>query len=388
MSFGYEYRVDEAHEAQEFLRYIPTLAKPSEIPESLEADKTIIHTGSEVDSNSDSCSVVSCDDTYPSRNHVDENSGSEFEDDSPLATLSMYSANPSYPNSPVKRDFFSTEYESIVDRVNKSNITDKVTSSSKRLFKRNRDLLARQFLHALDKEVFHDKISESALDNEVKVSWSKSFNTTAGRATLKQPRSRTFLGQRVQAYIELSEKVVDCEYKLYNTLAHESCHLACWLIDKEMQSPHGACFKAWAKRLMNKFPSIEVTSKHNYDIDYKYKWLCMNEACNKLYQRHSKSIDPKRHVCAICRTGLLQIAPVARLLNPFQLFMKENMGNIKRQYPTLSHKEIMHKVASEYRLAMSIDSQKSDSPGFLNVMQKFDDLSLKNKKNVMIHAEI
>ncbi|WBW73406.1 protein-DNA covalent cross-linking repair [Schizosaccharomyces osmophilus] len=388
MSFGYERNINEDHEAEEFLRYIPTLAKPLETPEFLEADKSIIRTGSDMDSNSDKSSFIFCDDSLQIENHVYDPSRLDLEDDSSLADISTCSANSSYPTSPVKRDFFAMESESIMDRISKSNAADKVTSYTKRQFKRNRESLAKQFLHILDSEVFQGKLSEYVLNNEILVTWSKSFSTTAGRATLKRPRSKSHLIQHVQAYIELSEKVVDCDYRLYNTLAHESCHLACWLIDREMQSPHGACFKGWAKRLMNKFPSIEVTSKHNYDIDYKYKWLCMNEACNKLYQRHSKSIDPKRHICALCTSRLVQIAPVTRLLNPFQLFMKENMASIKRQYPTLSHKELMTKVALEYRHAISTQSQKSNSTGFLNVMQELDDLSLKHKQDLMKHASI
>ncbi|EPX72546.1 HMG box protein [Schizosaccharomyces octosporus yFS286] len=379
MSFGYEHNVNEDCEAEEFLKYIPTLAKPLKAPQSLEGAKTSIRAGSDVDSSSDNCSVISADDFYQTQNHIYDTSGLNSEDDFPVADISTCSENSLFPASPVKRDFFTMESEHIMDRINKSNAADKVTSSSKRQFKRNRDSLAKQFLHILNMEVFQGKLTECILDNEILVMWSKSFNTTAGRATLKRPRSKSNLIQHVHAYVELSEKVVDCEYRLYNTLAHESCHLACWLIDREMQSPHGACFKAWAKRLMNKFPSIEITSKHNYDIDYKYKWLCINEACNKLYQRHSKSVDPKRHVCALCTSRLVQIAPVARILNPFQLYMKENMARIKRHYPMLSHKELMNKVASEYRQTVSTQPRRPGSPGYLNVTQKLDDLSLKYK---------
>jgi predicted SprT family Zn-dependent metalloprotease len=46
-----------------------------------------------------------------------------------------------------------------------------------------------------------------------------------------------------QASIELSCKVVDSEYRLMNTLVHEMCHAATWLIDNTSKPPHGPQFK-------------------------------------------------------------------------------------------------------------------------------------------------
>ena len=76
--------------------------------------------------------------------------------------------------------------------------------------------------------------------------------------------------------IELSTKVLDEDSRIQNTLAHEMCHLACWIIDKNPQENHGRLFKSWyvahschlilahltsiirGAKVMRKVPHIEV----------------------------------------------------------------------------------------------------------------------------------
>ncbi len=64
--------------------------------------------------------------------------------------------------------------------------------------------------------------------------------------------------------IQLAEKILDCDGKsshnrdlgvvsslnclserIRNTLSHEMCHLACWIIDEAPTENHGALFKHW-----------------------------------------------------------------------------------------------------------------------------------------------
>ena len=59
------------------------------------------------------------------------------------------------------------------------------------------------------------------------------------------------VGRTRQARIELSTKVLTDEDRLASTLAHEMCHAAAWLLDGEMQPPHGRCFKKWADLVMS-----------------------------------------------------------------------------------------------------------------------------------------
>ena len=45
--------------------------------------------------------------------------------------------------------------------------------------------------------------------------------------------------------VELSVKVIDNESKLRNTLVHELCHVAAWLVDHVNKPPHGKEFQKW-----------------------------------------------------------------------------------------------------------------------------------------------
>mmetsp|Transcript_5656 Transcript_5656/g.23960 ORF Transcript_5656/g.23960 Transcript_5656/m.23960 type:complete len:130 (+) Transcript_5656:1034-1423(+) len=111
------------------------------------------------------------------------------------------------------------------------------------------------------------------------------------------------------AGIVLSTKVLDSPLKLYRTLAHEMCHAAQWVIDGKPKPPHGAPFKKWVKRFRMFDPSLDITTCHQYDIEYRYKYEC--EACRHTYGRHSKSIDVNRKVCGNCR-GKLRLLPGER----------------------------------------------------------------------------
>lgn len=119
--------------------------------------------------------------------------------------------------------------------------------------------------------------------------------------------------------IELATKVTDTEEKLKHTLSHELCHIAAWILSKESNPPHGNAFKLWsvslpqtllsletlytpllferdralmsasigerffrAKRIMLVRKDIEVTTTHDYQIVYKYRWQCDSSSCGKM----------------------------------------------------------------------------------------------------------
>jgi hypothetical protein len=41
--------------------------------------------------------------------------------------------------------------------------------------------------------------------------------------------------------------------RIRNTLSHEMCHLACWLISNEPKEHHGAIFKSWSIQAFDNF---------------------------------------------------------------------------------------------------------------------------------------
>lgn len=139
------------------------------------------------------------------------------------------------------------------------------------------------------------------------------------------------------------------------------------MISNVKDQPHGASFKCWAARVTKAFAhrGITVTTKHSYDISYKYAWTCVNKLCGVNYTRHSKSIDPARHTCGRCKSRLLQTRPVPRgagasakagddgvpAKSEYQIFVKEHFRAVKRELgPASPMKAVMKEVGARYRV--------------------------------------
>ncbi|EPQ61122.1 hypothetical protein GLOTRDRAFT_135670 [Gloeophyllum trabeum ATCC 11539] len=146
----------------------------------------------------------------------------------------------------------------------------------------------------LNRTIFKDR-----LPADTELVWNPRLLTTAGKARWHKSSDGT-----KSASIELARKILDCEERIRFTLAHEMCHLACWIIDHDPTTGHGKNFNAWACKVMRKRPDIEISTRHNYEISYKYEWQC--QKCSKIYGRFSKSINPEECVCGACREGRLE----------------------------------------------------------------------------------
>ncbi len=230
--------------------------------------------------------------------------------------------------------------------------TKKQLREAKKAFDETKDALARSFLAELDERVTGGRLGRlTAATGGLRTAWSNTLQTTAGRAhwrcrtvtrtvrradgtlaTEEEPQQQQQQerdgetgggggGPRHEAHIELAAKVLTNEADLLNTVAHEFCHLAVFMLDHHPHDPqrrgkkpaaHGAEFKAWGRRCGAAFAhrGIEVTTRHSYDIDYKFAWRCA--ACAAEVRRHSRSVDPRRHRCGHCRGALLQVKPVPR----------------------------------------------------------------------------
>ncbi|KAI9788620.1 MAG: hypothetical protein M1816_006766 [Peltula sp. TS41687] len=229
---------------------------------------------------------------------------------------------------------------------------------AKRLFDMNKDGIARAFLAELDEKLTNGRISNlTASSGGVKIIWNKKMHSSAGAAmTLPYLVSRDgFPGEGFpdgfQAQIDLSEKLLDDEERLIDTLAHGWAHVAHGVLGGGKGRPHGREFKSWLQKAAVAFPDrkITVSVSHNYEADYKYLWQCTG--CGLRYGRHCRSIDPARTVCGVCCGPLIQIKPRPRLdqpLSAWQLFLKKHLTLFKSDNPTKSHKEIMKLLAREY----------------------------------------
>lgn len=267
----------------------------------------------------------------------DEDNGASAQNSPTTSPVKSRRASPS-KGSPTKSSLAASKREHL---------------AKKREFDRTKASLAENFFKELDNLVTEGEIQRLATPTGgVRIIWSKTLNKTAGRANwrrevckpstklpsqqisasfgLDSGRTSSSSGTstpgsqptkakiRHHASIELAEKVIDSEDRLLNTLAHEYCHLANFMISNVRDNPHGASFKAWAAKChvaLGSHPvygskSIKITTKHSYEINYKYLWCC--EGCGCEYGRHSKSIDPKKSRCGVCKGVLVQVKPKPR----------------------------------------------------------------------------
>ncbi|KAG2754506.1 hypothetical protein P692DRAFT_20854246 [Suillus brevipes Sb2] len=216
-----------------------------------------------------------------------------YADDSDADDGSILTLNePRSARKPIRRAQISTVNETIPP-FPITHGDDRISTRGKAEEQTRREKYAAQLFEELNSTIFNN-----GLPIETKLNWNKRLLTTAGRA--KWHRSRDGV-QTTE--IELAAKILDCDERIRNTLSHEMCHLACWIINGNPKEGHGQAFKAWANKVMIKRPEIEITTRHNYEISYPFEWKC--EKCSKIYGRYSKSIRPDECVCGVCKVGKL-----------------------------------------------------------------------------------
>ncbi|KAL8966898.1 MAG: hypothetical protein Q9197_005730 [Variospora fuerteventurae] len=289
----------------------------------------------------------------------------------------------------------------------KSPVKDKQAMEKRRAFSKGKYDLATAFLNELDETITKGEIARLAESTGgVRLIWNKKLQSTAGQAKWKQEviQSKSPDGfittkkHRHHASIELAEKVIDDEDRLYNVIAHEYCHLLNFMLSNVRDKPHGKEFKAWAKKCSTAFAhrGVKVVTTHSYEISYKYVWLC--NQCGTEYKRHSKSIDPAKHSCGKCKAKLVQMKPVPRAegkgkgMSEYQKFVKGRFASVKREKPELKMGEIMVVLGKEFRKTKerskndlviveggSVEDGDPDDQkdtGFESVVRKLDFLTL------------
>lgn len=249
--------------------------------------------------------------------------------------------------------------------------------SEKKAFDAIKDDIAKNFLRELDERITDGRLEAlAASSGGLKTVWSNTLQTTAGRAhwrcktttrtTKHKDGSITSEEERQhEASIELATKVLTNEDDLLNTVAHEFCHLAVFMLDGKPKMAHGKEFKAWGAKCSKVFKDkgITVTTKHSYEIDYKYIWRCAECTCE--VHRHTKSVDPQRQRCGRCRGVLLQVKPVPRVkknspataggvpekkkLSAWQEFLSAQMAELKTTHKELAFDKKMEIVSRRWK---------------------------------------
>ncbi|KAH3842174.1 hypothetical protein DPMN_115669 [Dreissena polymorpha] len=221
-------------------------------------------------------------------------------------------------------------------------------------FKKYREELSNYLFKFFNQSVFDRK-----LPTDLPVLWNKRLLRTAGYCSYKKTRH----SEERSAVIELSEKVCDNAERVRDTLIHEMCHAAVWLING-VNGGHGQFWKYWARQSMNVHPELPAIDRcHSYDIKTKYTYKCTQ--CDYSIGRHSKSLDMKKWRCGRCKgsfelivnnmsagattPGPASATPSAsttpRTPNKFAIFVKENYNVVKQQNKDLKHGDVMKQLS-------------------------------------------
>jgi predicted SprT family Zn-dependent metalloprotease len=223
-------------------------------------------------------------------------------------------------------------------------------------------LVAENFAH-FNREVFGNELPPIEY---LPVTWNAKLRKTAGLTYTSRGKgsggNRPFV-----ARIELATKVIDTEEKLRQTLLHEMCHAAAWVLDRTCKPPHGPVFKKWARRGTRQFPNLEVSTCHNYEIFYKFRWKCSNEPCGIEFGRHSNSIDVSKQACGKCHARLVALGsfkkdgtPIKkRAPSAYSLFVKQHFASVKQEHPHAKHGWLMTKLGQMWKEKQQTECQPS-----------------------------
>ncbi|GMK55879.1 hypothetical protein CspeluHIS016_0209350 [Cutaneotrichosporon spelunceum] len=220
---------------------------------------------------------------------------------------------------------------------------------SPREWEAHRAKYAQALFDELDANVFESQLGRSGAGCPIK--WDARINKSAGMAHRRATRHKDGSSSH-EVWIALAPKVLTEERQIRDTLAHEMCHVAAWIISKELKNPHGKVFKTWGRKVMRARPDISVTTKHDYVINYKYEWQCTNVECRKIYKRHSKSIDTTRQVCGACRARLAPLF-ANKELTPYQQYVKAYMKTAQAVMPGATFGQISRALSDRWTAAKS-----------------------------------
>ncbi|XP_011502383.1 PREDICTED: uncharacterized protein LOC105365823 [Ceratosolen solmsi marchali] len=217
-------------------------------------------------------------------------------------------------------------------------------------------------------KLFNEQVFDNKLPNDMLIEWSTRLRGTAGKCYNKQSLKTSKKTVR-SSRIVLATKILDSPDRLRDTLIHEMCHTATWLINN-VSDGHGSFWKAWATKATKVFPELPPISRcHNYEIQTKYMYKCIN--CGYSIGRHSKSLDLNKKRCGFCH-GVFELLInkntksekikkkstfQTKQLSGFALYVKENYQSVKQSRIAIKHGEVM-KILSKQFSAIKI-TQKS-----------------------------
>uniref|UniRef100_A0A8C4QJU6 SprT-like domain-containing protein n=1 Tax=Eptatretus burgeri TaxID=7764 RepID=A0A8C4QJU6_EPTBU len=153
-------------------------------------------------------------------------------------------------------------------------------------------------------------------------------------------------------------------YRLRDTLIHEMCHAASWLL-YGIRDGHGQMWQLFANKACLVHPELPpITRCHSYQIRYKYNYRCTS--CQNSIGRHSKSLDVNRFQCGLCGGSLRLESPGgtpcrAAPLAPFAQFVKDKYAETRKANLGKGHGEVMRLLSEAFSTKLPLQSAGNHS---------------------------
>ncbi|KAK9505689.1 hypothetical protein O3M35_009681 [Rhynocoris fuscipes] len=146
--------------------------------------------------------------------------------------------------------------------------------------------------------IFNELVFDNQLPKFMPLKWSGKLKTASGITTTKfeaDPEGNAIF----IAYITLSKKIITTAERLRDTLVHEMCHAAVWIINHASDS-HGTLWKLWSLKARLALPELPaITRCHSYEINYKYIYKCKDCGYRIGRSRPSNKLL-ERSLCGYC----------------------------------------------------------------------------------------
>lgn len=114
--------------------------------------------------------------------------------------------------------------------------------------------------------LFNKHAFDNKLPLDMKLVWSDKITSTAGYCK--------YSSRDLSCEIHISTKVCNDAERLRDTLAHEMCHAAAFLVSR-CNDNHGPIWKSWTRKVNFTFRHIpKITITHSYSITKKFIFRC------------------------------------------------------------------------------------------------------------------
>ncbi|KAL0111847.1 hypothetical protein PUN28_013205 [Cardiocondyla obscurior] len=201
-------------------------------------------------------------------------------------------------------------------------------------------------------ELYNEKVFDNKLPRDMSIEWNVRMRGTAGYCYNKKS-VKSFSNTIVKSSrIVLATKILDTPDRLRDTLIHEMCHAASWIIDG-VSDGHGHFWTKWANKAVKTFPELPPIRRcHNYEIKTKFTYKCTS--CGYSIGRHSKSLDVKTKRCGYCygkfelfinkvtKSGnVQQVQTPKKEPTGFALYVKKNYNSVRKEKSNMKHADVM-----------------------------------------------